>query len=100
MKLYGVVYLPSRMVSTMLAFWEPQVFWALHVYIPLSVDLRCSMVSFRPVPLKVVVSFIWNHVKLVSFEEVKLEQDRVSDVPWTICPGLVTFTDVFTGGSD
>lgn len=84
----------------MVEFWEPQVLWAMQVYTPLSLGLRCSMVSVGPVPLNVVLSFVWNHIKAVRGEAVKLEQDRVSDVPWTIGPGLVTITDVFTGGSD
>lgn len=101
MKLDEIVgYLPLWMVSIIVAFWEPQTFWAMHVYVPLSLEVRCSIVSFLPFPLKVVVPFIWNHVKVISCEAVKLEQDRVTDVPWAIWPELVDVTDVFTGGSD
>lgn len=83
----------------MVAFWEPQMFWAAHVYNPLSLELRCSIVKFCPVPLKVMVPFMWNQVKVVRGEAVKLVQDRVRDFPTTIRSELATVTDVFTGGS-
>lgn len=83
----------------MVAFWEPQMFWAAHVYNPLSLELRCSIVKFWPVPLKVMLPFMWNQVKVVRGEAVKLVQDRVRDFPTTIRSELATVTDVFTGGS-